>query len=126
MARKPKEKSATDIASELVEARNAINEWKAIEKPLADALKERIKAGEEQEYFKITTAASFKVQDKEKALEWAQKYAPSVITVDATAARRVFVGDVATGSMNTPESNGFKFVETERLVALKGEEDDTI
>ena len=118
MAKKPKEKTAADIASELLECRKAINEWKAIEKPLADALKERIKAGEQQDSFRITTAATFKVEDREVALAWAQKYAPAVITVDATAARKVFLGDIATGSMGSAEKNGFIFKETEKLVAV--------
>ena len=116
--KKPKEKTAADIASELLECRKAINEWKAIEKPLSDALRQRIKAGEPQDYFKLTTATSFKVEDPQKALQWANKYAPNVITVDATAARRVFLSDTATGSMGTPESQGFAFKETERLTVI--------
>ena len=118
MAKKPKEKTAADIASELLECRKAINEWKAIEKPLSDALKARIKAGEPQEYFKLSVATSFKVKDAEKALEWANKYAKEVITVDATAARRVFLADTATGSMGSAEKNGFEYKETERLTAI--------
>lgn len=122
MAKKPKEKTAADIAGELLECRKAINEWKAIEKPLAEALKDRIKAGEQQDSFKITTSATFKVEDRDSALAWANKYAPQVITVDATAARKVFLGDVATNAMGSAEKNGFIFAETEKLVALKGEE----
>lgn len=118
MAKKTKVQTAEDIAIKLLECRKAINEWKAIEKPLADSLKERIKAGEKQDSFKLTTSATFKVDDREKAIEWAQKYAPNVITVDATAARKVFLGDVATGSMGAAESNGFTFKETEKLVAI--------
>jgi len=123
MAKKAKTKTAEDIASELLECRKAINEWKAIEKPLTEALKERIKAGEKQDSFRITTAVTFKVEDKEKAMAWAAKYAPQVITVDPTAARRVFLGDVATGSMGTEESNGFAFKETERLVTVGGSDE---
>ena len=119
------QKTAAEIASELLECRKAINEWKAIEKPLADALKQRIKAGEPQEYFKMTIASSFKVDNLKKALKWAQKYAPSTITVDATAARKVFLGDVATGSMGNAEKNGFTFKETERLTAI-GEVEDAV
>ncbi len=122
MAKKASVKTAADIASELLECRKAINEWKAIEKPLSDALKQRIKAGEQQEHFKLTVATSFKVQDPQKALQWANKYAPAVVTVDATAARRVFLADTATGSMGTPESQGFQFLESERLVATGSEE----
>lgn len=118
MAKKVKVQTAESIALELLECRKAINEWKAIEKPLTDALKQRIKAGEAQEHFKLTSAVSFKVEDKDKALKWANKYAPAVITVDATAARKVFLGDVATGSMGSEESNGFVFKETERLIAI--------
>lgn len=120
---KKKVKTAAEIASELLECRKAIAEWKALEKPLADALKERMKAGEEQPFFKITTASSFKVDNIEKALAWAQKFAPKVITVDATAARRVFLGDIATGAMGTAEANGFTFKETERLIAI-GEDEE--
>ena len=123
MAKKTeKVKTAVDIAILLMDARNAINDWKAIEKPLAEELKLRIKAGEQQESFRITTSSTFKVEDRERAIEWAQKYAPAVITVDATAARKVFLGDVATGAMGGAEKNGFVFAETEKLVALKGEE----
>lgn len=121
--KKTKVQSAEDIAVKLLECRNAINEWKAIEKPLTDALKQRIKAGEAQEHFKLTTAITFKVDDVGKAIGWATKYAPQVITVDATAARRVFLGDIATGSMGSEESNGFAFKETERLVAV-GEKEE--
>ena len=118
MAKKAKIQTAAEIASQLLEARNAINDWKAIEKPLADALKQRIKAGEPQEHFKLSVATSFKVKDPSRALQWAQKYAPNVITVDATAARRVFLADTATGSMGTAESQGFEYKETERLTAV--------
>lgn len=118
MVKKVKVKSAADIAIELLDCRKAINEWKAIEKPLTEELKTRIKVGEKQDSFKITTAIAFKVADTEKAMEWAQRYAPQTIVVDATAARRVFLGDIATGSMGTEESNGFTFKETERLTAI--------
>lgn len=120
----PATKTAADIASELLECRRAIAEWKAIEKPLADALKERIKAGEEQNYFKITTAATFKVDNIKKAIKWAQKFAPATLTVDATAARRIFLGDVATGSMGSAEKNGFVFKETEKLVSISDKDEE--
>ena len=113
MAKKAKVKTAVEIASELLDCRKAINEWKALEKPLADELKRRIKAGEQQSDFKINIAVAFKVEDREKAIAWAEKYAPQTIVVDATAARRVFLGDVATGSLGTEESYGFAFKETE-------------
>ena len=120
---KKKEETAESIAVKLMDARNAINEWKAIEKPLADALKARIKAGEQQDSFKLTTSATFKVDDVKTALKWAEQYAPDVITVDATAARKVFLADTATGSMGTAEKNGFVFAETEKLVAISGKEE---
>lgn len=120
---KKKELSAAEIAAKLMEARQAINEWKAIEKPLADQLKKMIKAGEKQDQFKITSSFSFKIEDRVKAMEWAKKYAEQTIVVDATAARRVFLQDAATGSMGTAESNGFILKETEKLSAI-GERDE--
>jgi len=111
-------RTAEDIASELLECRRAIADWKAIEKPLTESLKARIKAGEAQSHFKITTAATFKIDNLKKALKWAQKFAPNTITVDATSARKIFLGDVATGSMGSAEKNGFMFKETEKLVMV--------
>lgn len=108
-----------EIAIKLAEAREAINEWKAIEKPLADELKKRIKAGEAQDKFEITVSSSFKVSDDKKAMAWATKYYPAAIVIDTTIARKVFVANALTGTMGTVESNGFAFVETEKLTAKK-------
>lgn len=124
MTKKKVEKTIEEIALALLDARKAIAEWKEIEKPLADSLKKRIKDGESQNYFKITSASTFKVDNRDKAVEWATKYAPAVITVDSTAARKLFLGDIATGSMGSAEQNGFKFAETERLVAIGGDNYD--
>lgn len=122
MSKKKAEKTIEEIALALLDARKAISEWKEIEKPLADSLKKRIKDGESQNYFKITSASTFKVDNRDKAVEWATKYAPVVITVDAIAARKLFLGDIATGAMGSAEQNGFKFAETERLIMIGDEE----
>lgn len=122
MAKKKTNKTAVELASELLECRRAISEWKTIEKPLADELKKRIKKGEKQDSFRITVSSAFKVENIETALAWANKYAPSTITIDAAAARKVFLGDVATGAMGSAEKNGFTFEETEKLVSISGDD----
>ena len=87
---KKKELSAADIAVKLADARQAISEWKRIEKPLADELKKLIKKGEKQNLFEISVSSSFKVENKDLVLKWANKYAQDTITVDTKAAREKF------------------------------------
>lgn len=116
------EKSAVQVATELLEIRAELNQIKNIEKALSLDLKKRMKMGETQDYFRLIPAVTMRVVDAVKALAWASKYAPSVITVNAVQARQVFLGDIATGSMGSVEANGFQFKETETLREIRSGE----
>lgn len=118
-----KERTAEDIASELLEVRLELNSLKGTEKLLADELKRRMKNGEKQSYFRIVESYTLRISDAFKAMAWAQKSAPQAIKVDATIARQIFLQDALIGTMGTPESNGFALKTTETLRENKEERD---
>jgi len=121
---KAPEKSAYEIASELLEVRSEMNVLKQAEKGLADELRKRMKSGEQQDIFYFMPVTSLKVLNGEKAMAWAQKYAPKAITINTTTARKIFIQDALTGSMGTPESNGFALTTTEQLREVKAKGDE--
>lgn len=113
-------KTAAEVAVELLDIRNELNILRNAEKAVAEELKKRMNGGERQHFFKFVDATTMKIADAIKARIWAEKYAPSLVIVDATAARQLFLGDVATGSMGSPEANGFKLQTTQRLTEVGG------
>jgi hypothetical protein len=113
------ERSAYTIAIELKEIRDELNTLKLAEKATADELKTRMKAGEDQDLFRFLPVTSLKISDLTKAMKWAKKFAPGAITVNTTAARRIFLTDALTGKLGTPEKAGFVLVETEQLREIK-------
>jgi hypothetical protein len=121
MARKKiePEKSAHEIAYELLEIRQELNNLKQAEKLLSDQLRKRMVAGEDQDYFKFVPVTTLKIADAPTALQWAQKHAPQVITINTTLARKVFLGNALTGSIGTPEQNGFALKTVDQLREIK-------
>src|ERR1041385_1336474 len=116
------EQSAQQIAQDLLEVRQQMAQIRNVEKELSDTLRARIKAGDEQDYFKFVPSTTLQIADVAKALKWAKKFAPQLITVNATSARKVFMQDALTGSMGTPEKNGFALKTTETLREIKTSE----
>lgn len=110
--------SLQEKAVELAEVRYEINRLQEIAKKLSSEVLAGIKEGGDQDYFKVTTSTSLKVADPKKVLSWAKKYAPQVITVNTTLARRLFAGDLK-GQFGSAEKNGFAFKETEQLRPIK-------
>lgn len=118
------ERTAYEIAVELAEVRAEENVLKGIDKKLSDELRVRMAAGEKQDLFYLSPVTSLKVSDTKKAFAWAEKYAPAIITLNTSAARKVFLGDALTGSMGTPEVNGFVLQTVEQLKQFKGNNDE--
>lgn len=113
------DRSAYTIAIELQEIRDELNVLKQAEKAVSDELKTRMRAGEEQDLFHFLPITSLKIADAKKVLAWAKKNAPALITVNTTAARKVFLGDALTGKLGTPESAGFVLTTVEQLREVK-------
>ncbi len=113
------EKTAYTLAIELKEIRDEMNVLKAAEKATADELKKHMQAGEEQDLFRFLPITSLKIKDIKKALAWAKKNAPQLITVNTSLARKVFLTDALTGSLGTPEKAGFALNVVEQLREVK-------
>ncbi len=120
---KPVEKSAADIAAELLEVRSEINVLKQAEKAISDELKKRMKLGEEQDIYEFIPSQSLKIADHAKALWWATKYVPRALTIDTKLARIAFMNDFK-GELGTPETQGFKLSVTESLREKKASPDE--
>lgn len=118
------DRTAHEIAEELSEVRKELNILKGIDKKLSDELKSHMKAGEEQGFFRFVQSNSLEIVDLSKALKWAKKWAPTVITVNTTDARKIFLQNVLTGSFGTPEKAGFAFKTTEKLQEIRGAVDE--
>lgn len=117
--KKKQVKTASDVASDLLEIRAELNVLKAAEKAMADELRKRMLKGEKQGLFRFIDATTMKVADAVLARLWAEKYAPQAIIIDAKTARQVFLGDVATYSMGSAESNGFVYKTTQTLREIR-------
>lgn len=119
------EVTAFSLAIELKQVREEMGELKAIEKGLADELKARMKEGEAQDIFRFLPITSLKIADTAKAMKWAKKFAPKIITINTTAARKVFLSDALTGKMGTPEAAGFVLTTVEQLREISGNEPES-
>jgi hypothetical protein len=119
--------SAQHIAQKLLEVRRDMADLRRAEKQLSTDLRKRMAGGEDQDYFQFIPSTTLQIEDLPKALKWAKKYAPQLITVNTADAREVFVQDALTGKMGTPEKNGFVLKTTETLREIKvGEAEDII
>jgi hypothetical protein len=120
--------TAQQIAAKLLDVRKDMADLRRAEKQLSTLLRKRIESGEDQDYFNFVPAITLQIEDNEKALKWAKKYAPQLITVNTTGARVIFAQDASlSGKMGTPEKHGFMLKETQQLRELKvGEEQSDI
>ncbi len=110
---------AREIATELFEIRREKNELLAVEKKLATQLKGLLKDGDDtQDLFEITIARSISIVDNEKAVKWAQKTYPHILTVDTKAAKMILQRAL------TPLPDGFEIKETERLTQVGHNEEE--
>lgn len=116
------EQSAQQIAKELSEVRQEMAQLRNVDKELSDKLRKMMKDGEDQDYFQFITSTTLSIEDPEKALKWAKKYAPHTITVNTTAARKLFAADIK-GEFGLAEKHGFGFKETEQLREVKADDD---
>lgn len=113
--RAKKEETAESIAEELLQVRYEISLLRASDKELSAALRKLMAQGEKQGVFRFVDSTRMEIADRDRAFVWAQKYAPQTITIDTSAARAVFLGDIATGSMGTVEDNGFALKTSQQL-----------
>lgn len=123
--RAKKVRTAEIVAQELYEVNYEINRLKEEAKQLRDELDAHLKMGETQSVYRFTDSTRMVVHNIIAALAWAQKFAPATITVDTTAARKIFLGDIATGSMGSPEANGFQLKTTQTLREIVTREADS-
>lgn len=117
------QKTAAEVAAELLEVRSEINILKQAEKAISDDLKKRMKDGEPQDLYEFIPSTSLKIKDYTAVLAWAQKFVPRTLTVDTKAARAAFMGDLK-GELGTPEAHGFQLVVVESLREKKAKEDE--
>jgi hypothetical protein len=119
--------TAQEIARKLLDVRKDMADLRRLEKQFSTDLRKRMSDGEDQDFFQFVPSTTLQVEDVAKALKWAKKYAPQLITVNTADARKVFVQDALTGKMGTPEKNGFILKTTETLRELRvGESEDII
>lgn len=114
MKKKKIERSASDIAYDLLEVRGQINELRRVDKALSEDLKERIHKGETQEYYKLRKDFSLAVADQEKAFKFASEI--GCVKVDVPSVDKYLKSQRAA----IPE--GFALKETEKLVEVKDNE----
>ncbi len=119
MAKKKKAapRSAFEIAQELLGVREEKNKLAAIDKALTTELKERIKAGEEQDSFKIISENKLTIKDRDRVLEWAEKEAPHSITVDMKVARSIIMRQFTLPA-------GFEVKVSEKLVSMESSNEE--
>lgn len=115
---KPKKTKAPadvlDLAEKLMDIRKKKHELEAVDKALATELKKRIKAGESQDLFKLSTSQGLEVLDASQAILWAQATAPHALTVDTKIAKAIL------GTYDTLPA-GFGVKVTEKLVQTEQE-----
>lgn len=120
------DRTAYEIAQELLEIRDEINVLKAAEKSVSDELRKRMEAGQEQNLFKLLPITTLKIAHLDTALAWARSFAPHIITVNTTAARKIFLADALTGSLGSPEKGGFVLNTVEQLREVKGNSEEDV
>lgn len=121
MAKKAKKESQStlDIASELLEVRQLKNRYAEIDAKLTAELKARIREGDDsQDYFELKTYPDIKIVDATKAVEWAQKNYPHILTVDGKAAKAILKRAL------TPLPMGFEIKGVERLTQVGNNEEE--
>lgn len=116
---KKEPRSTFDIASELLEVRQLKNRYVEIDAKLTAELKTRIKDGDnDQDYFEIRTYPDIKIVNASKAVEWAQKNYPHLLTVDGKAARAILKRAL------TPLPAGFETKQVERLTQIGSNDEE--
>ena len=122
MAKKPKKeapRSTIDIASELLEVRQLKARYVEVDAKLTAELKSRIKDGDDsQDFFELKTYPDIKIVDAAKAVIWAQKNYPHILTVDSKAAKAILKRAL------TPLPAGFETKEVERLTQVGSNEEE--
>lgn len=114
MAKKKTIQNVQDIANELLEIRLQKAELTTKDKLLSKALKDHPDF-RTQDLFTITSAVSIVIKDPQKALEWAKKFAPHLLTVDTKGAKQLF-------EKNMEIVPGFESKITDRLVQKSEQE----
>lgn len=109
------EKSAADIAYELLEVRGQMNALKPVEKALSDELRKRITAGEQQEYYMLRTDYTLAITDKEKAYTFAS--ANNCVKIDTGLVDKY----IKSNRIALPE--GYALKASEKLVEVKEDRD---
>jgi hypothetical protein len=116
---KKEPRTTHSIASELLEVRQLKARYVEIDAKLTAELKALIRDGDDsQDFFELKSYPDIKIVDAAKAVVWAQKNYPHILTVDSKAAKAILK------RVLTPLPAGFEVKEVERLTQVGTNEEE--